>query len=658
MTQWTKRAVGEWFSDWRAVHTRDLVATLVVAAICAYAWPFLFFNSPNERARIYSTHAMVEHGQLSVERERNEWGDTYDLSRYDGEWFSNKPPGSSLLGAVWYAPLRLVAEADRSYETLLLWFRLGLMVPLSLLGFWGFRRLARRLGLSEPTIDLSSAGWVLGTAAFCYTTAYFSHHIVAVLFVLALWMLVAARDRLRETTAADPDRADAETSPGGEAGAGWLLFGAGAALGLAGMTEYHAGASCLLFAGFVVSHREFRTARTLGAFAAGALPFVIGLLWYQYAAFDHPLRLSYWYHRGGGVASITLPRWEYFTGLMVSPHRGVLTTGPWLIFALAGGAVLWRDDSRRLAGLLAAMVVWRIAFLSGYEWWNGDWGFGPRHMVPVLGVASLLAGVGIERVREHVVGEVLSRGLVVAGIGYNQLQNAFLGILPLWIHDPLSSIVGPMSGLGIPSPNLVQYLIAPDGLVTLIPLAVVVTAVCGYLMVGGLNVSRGRLRLVAIVVGALIPVALVFGYVVSSDRAPEWSERKHERLLKRISNWHVYEIAWRKGALERERRRRGRVGGGETRRLAEAPGSQRGPGECEAQGASSPRVPRRSWASRYSATRPASRLVCSADSEAAISRQAARLRSNSLRSSASSGGASSWVTRNSRAFARSARLRP
>jgi hypothetical protein len=88
----------------------------------------------------------------------------------------------------------------------------------------------------------------------------------------------------------------------------------------------------------------------------------------------------------GGVTH--LPFWARlgigFSGLLVSPSRGLLVYTPWVAFAFWGAARLWKEKSpgwgRPLIVALAA--IWVLQVL-GSGWWAG-WCFGPRYLTDLL----------------------------------------------------------------------------------------------------------------------------------------------------------------------------------------------------------------------------------------------------------------------------------
>jgi hypothetical protein len=505
-------------------HIREILLAVGVVFCVGYAWLSVGEVAPNERARIYLSVSLVDRGDVSVDEEVGRFGKNWDLSRKDGEWYSNKPPGASLLGAAAYGFVRTFTDRETwSIEALFQLMRVVVMLPLALLGFVAIRRWMELLDLSDATVDIASLAWMMGSAAFHYSGAFFSHHVVAVFLVCGLWLLEWTRQQV------------ARTGPVGWREAGWM-FAAGASLGMAGLTEYQAGVSCALIAFWVLVPVELRRLKLLAPFAVGAGIFVVALFGYNDIAFGGPLEFSYDYHHGSsGGEPLGWPKWEYFEGLMFSLHRGFLTTSPWYLLLFPGALLLaGRRGYRGLAACLMAILVFRIGLMSGYEWWTGDWGFGPRHLVPIMGLATVLSAVAIERWRYSFVGRALTVGLVLVGILYNQIQTAFIAELPPAAKNPMMDVVVPFYRDGLPSPNLLTVFTESTSLWTLLPLGVVAGALTVFVAVRGLGWMRAYWKRAATVALSLLPT-VAFGYYVYTT-GPSWPEKRRKSFLE---NRHI-----------------------------------------------------------------------------------------------------------------------
>ena len=509
--------------------------TFAVVAAVAYSWLYLDAGAANERTRLYLSIALVDHGTLAIDAPIEQFGRVVDRATYEGRYYTDKAPGASLLGAIFYGMLRLFVPPESiSFEALLFWVRLALMAPLAGLGFVVFRRWLSRLDVSRSTIDLASLGWMLATPAFYYAGAFFSHHLVAISLVSALWLIERIRARLSPDE--PPDRRSM-----------FLAAGAGASLGFAGLTEYTSAIPCLAITAYVLAEPQFRDLRLLAPYTTAAGVFVGLLAWYHWAAFGGPFEIPYHHltteelverHRTG-LGGIAWPRWTYLRGLMLSLHRGLLATAPWLLFALAGPVLLYRDDGRRrLALLLASITAGYVLLLSGYELWYGGWGFGPRLLVPAMPLFAGLAAIGFDRAEGTPLEQGLFRGLLVTGLLYNQLVPAFAPHLRESSRNPLMDAVVPMLREGRTAPNLLWPVVDSTHLATLVPLALLVATVALFMFVRG-NTEGHWDRIVGF--SLAVPIAF-FSYIALSG--PSWMGTQTDRFLKVTERRAEREIQW------------------------------------------------------------------------------------------------------------------
>lgn len=525
---------------------REALLLAAVLFCVGYSWLSITEIAPNERARIYLSVSLVERGEVKIDKEVERYGRNWDLSKKDGHWYCNKPPGASFLGAISYWVGKRVTGNDGTWSLngLFQWMRYTVMLPLALLGFIAIRRWLALLGMSEPVIDTASLAWMMGSAAFHYSHAFFSHHICAVLLVVSMWLLERVRQS-RSQGGTDRGAVSAWRNAG-------LMLLVGASLGLSGLTEYQAGVSCVLVAIWILGVREFRRWHLIVPFAVAAGVFLAGLLYYNQVAFGGPLEFSYLHHISGGhTVPISKPKLEYFSGLMVSLHRGIIPTSPWVLLAVPGIAYLFmKEGQRSTALLLGAIVFYRILFLSSYKWWSGDWGFGPRHMVPVLGVLTVLAAATMERWRRNPIGTGLAKGLVIAGMLYNQIQTAFLAELPLGARNPIMDVVVPLARHGVTAPNLRGILTGDKGLITLVPLAIVAGGLVVVVLVRGLSIRWKWWKKVLCIVLALVP-SIVLGSVIHAV-GPTWKKKKQESFRK-LMDWKLdVDMKWHRRDNDKE----------------------------------------------------------------------------------------------------------
>ena len=426
---------------------------------------------PNERSRVYLAVAMVEEHSFTIDTSYARFGRILDTASHDGGLYSDKAPGSSFLAAGVYLVAKHFQPAQ-SIESLILLMRRGLMIPMGLLGFFALRALLRRSGVLDPWVDLVSLGWMLGSSAFHYSTAFYGHQIVAVALIAALALVLRAEDGI----------------PRSRAGPMLLAFAAGACAGVAGLTEYQAGIPAAFLALYVVLGPLGR--RPLGAlaFALGALPFLLLLGFYNDTCFGSPFALSYQHLTNKALASIhdqgiggvTVPRWSAFNGGILSLHRGLITTSPMFLFAVPGVVALWRKERRRLALLVGLTSLYFVLFISSSNMWVAGWGFGPRLLVPAMGWMCVLVAHGAQLLGGRFWADAFLRGAVLTAILYHQLVHAFFPEPPNDAKNPLLDVVFELGRSHLVAPNLAEPRLT--GLWSLVPLVVVIGAALLFVM--------------------------------------------------------------------------------------------------------------------------------------------------------------------------------
>jgi hypothetical protein len=173
----------------------------------------------------------------------------------------------------------------------------------------------------------------------------------------------------------------------------WLLLGngrwrpavAGALFGFALLVRPSAFLMAPGLALLVFSLHPRERASRLTAFGAGCVPLIALALFYNWYRWGSPLASGYSFTRFRYWAL----SWEGFVGLLASPGRGFFWYSPLLLLAFFG----IRDFRRRQPVLARSVLVTAAAyvgFLSFTTIWNGDWTWGPRHLLPIVPLVALL----------------------------------------------------------------------------------------------------------------------------------------------------------------------------------------------------------------------------------------------------------------------------
>jgi hypothetical protein len=497
----------------------QLALYALVLALLAYSWMPDSVSVPNERTRVYQAVALVDGGTIAIDAPIRHFGKTKDVSKFRNKRFTDKAPGSGFLAAGVYAAARTFTDpGDWRIADLINFVRTWLMIPLGLLGFFLLRRALWAHGVSRPAVDIASLSWILGSAAFHYSTAVYGHQIVAVLFLF----VIVARTRISERRII----------------AALQYLAIGLAAGLAGFTEYQSALWCMPLAALVVA-QNLRRPERIAAFTLGAGVFVALLLLYNWCAYDDPFSLSYHHlstkmqrHHSAGVAGVSLPSAEGFFGILFSAHRGLLATSPIFALSFPGLAILWRDGKRDLAILVGASFAGYLAFISSAEIWHGGWAYGPRLMVPILGALAIPMAACVDRFRGSGWLRSAAAGLGVFGIACFQLTHVTLQEFPTNCFNPIRSVVIPAYRARAFSPNVFSEHLGIEGYAGIVGALVLAGIAIGVVLWRSRQLAkRHPSPFTSFGIPAAI-TAILFGTIIAF--APAWTETKTNSFLKSI----------------------------------------------------------------------------------------------------------------------------
>ncbi len=356
-------------SRWKHV-SRQTQQSIVVALLLLLCYGY-FRQVPawNEYSRYDLVRAIVDDRSVQIDRYHENTG---DKAFYNGHYYSDKMPGSALLGVPVYALLRGINTmiGDHALDPAQIMYMLTFAIA-------GVPTIVTALLLLQLLRAITDEAWALtiaityalGTIAFPFATMYFGHAASTSLLFASFYLLWGSRD-------------DAHGS---------RVMLAGLAAGWAVLTEIPVVLGVAVLFVYCVSQRPRRAL----PFIVGGLPALIVLLGYNWLAFDHPLRLGYQYttnfaeQNSRGIVSIVLPDWSTTVDLLLAP-RGLLRLSPWLAFAPCGLWALRRPRLRPEIAVCAAIVVAFLAYNSGALNPFGGWTPGPRYLVPALPFAAML----------------------------------------------------------------------------------------------------------------------------------------------------------------------------------------------------------------------------------------------------------------------------
>lgn len=285
-----------------------------------------------------------------------------------GHYYSNKAPGSLLLGAAAYLALfhgeRLLGIDPRgaAFELDLYCVNLLVSVLPAALGILAFRRLLRGLGTADDRARALSLALAFSTLLFPYATLLFGHATAAGFAILGLQALLADSRR--------------------------GLFMAGFWAACAAATDYSA---ALLLPLIVVFAWRTRSGRDALEVLGGTL-FPLALCGaYQYACFGSPFALATDYtaqvfrEEGRLFGLLGAPGFGRVWDLLFSGYRGMLVHMPVLVFSLLGlGRWLKREGRDPLAWLCLWGMALFLAANASFNGWHGGAVVCARYQVPAL----------------------------------------------------------------------------------------------------------------------------------------------------------------------------------------------------------------------------------------------------------------------------------
>lgn len=321
-------------------------------------------GSANELTRWATAASLVEKTSFEITWTEDLIGKNVDTAKIGDKTYSNKPPGTAVLAAPFYALTRIFIGAPDASNIRISWFVMRFFLstlPLFTLGIWLYNR---------DSDEISLAALLFATPLFVYSLLFFSHVLVAVLLYFAFRLLYDTERIFSRNCAA-----------------------AGILCGFAVTCEFSAVVAVLIFGiGLLFADRRNEHRRQIiFFFVAGGLPFAALLLIYNYVIFGSPFALSYAYESfpewaevaGQGVFGIGFPTLSNIYLLLFSPARGLFFYAPILFLPLVVFVTSRERRTLRHRVKTAAVIV-SILVLCGHGAAHGGWAFGARYLVFVL----------------------------------------------------------------------------------------------------------------------------------------------------------------------------------------------------------------------------------------------------------------------------------
>jgi hypothetical protein len=302
---------------------------------------------------------------------------TGDWARYQDNYYSNKAPGASILGAGPYFflfhgqrafginPMQPIWIAFNEYFINLfvsvLWTAFGTVVF--------FRFLRQRYQFASTDAFLTTLVFGFCTLMFPFDGGFWGHTTAAAMILIGYYHLEQS----------------------------YKPALAGLLLGLAVLVEYMAAISLAVAAAYLLMLPSRRT--QIVRFVAGAAPSIVVLLIYHKICFGSYLTtaasLSDTLRRVEEGQAIAFGQFgtfqlDVFWKLLFSLERGIFIYMPVLFFAFLGALHLLRKgDAVWLAACVLNILLY-VGAISCYVFWDGGWSTGARYLIVALPFFGLL----------------------------------------------------------------------------------------------------------------------------------------------------------------------------------------------------------------------------------------------------------------------------
>jgi hypothetical protein len=338
----------------------------------------------NQNSRFALVRAILERHTLEIDAYHLHTG---DRAIWKGHYYSDKPPGTSLMVLAPVGLARSIARAvgvDPESFPGIAWTSYVAAVVSSgvftVIAALSVLMIGVRWGFSPGAALFAATAYGLAGPAWAYATLFMGHGVVAGCLMVAYWSAfeLDSSDERR--------RRDLGTMIGFSAG--WAV-----------VTESQAviPAAVIVATAFARTYRwrrpDFQNL-VVRVLVAGALCAAV-LLGYNALAFGNPLHIGYASEEGfeqlhTGLFGITRPQWWRVRELLVGSYRGLLPLSPLVAIMPIGLVALAIDARRRTAALVAAFIgMYYLLLNASYFYWEGGWAYGPRQMTPALPFLAL-----------------------------------------------------------------------------------------------------------------------------------------------------------------------------------------------------------------------------------------------------------------------------
>ena len=369
----------------RATLSELLLAYLM--AVTAFGYFVGTWQDGNTYSRLSLVVALTHEGRFEIDTPQlaYEWRQfrTADRSFFNGHYYSDKAIGSSLIGAMAWAPVHAVLRRTgtavelRVFKVLATFLGISLVCALLAPVVYGF---VTGVAGGRQALLVTSA-IVFGTSAFKYSTGFYGH-VPAALCLLGS-MLIWFRAKQRRHLS-------------------WLqVFASCALTGFMVVTEYPTAVLALVLGGYMLLVlSDLGRLRDWRVYLVGASAVALAispLLYYNLAVYGHPFTTGYQHHatvkfaaaHSQGLSGIGAPDPVVMFAMTLHPLMGIFWQSPVLLLAIPGWLAMWKASHRMEAWFSFTAILVYVALISGYYEWSGGLAYTPRHLIPVLPLFAL-----------------------------------------------------------------------------------------------------------------------------------------------------------------------------------------------------------------------------------------------------------------------------
>jgi len=376
-----------------AKQARKIGAIIFFIFLCSYCYFAQPVSNSNSVSRIGQALAIVQDGTLKIDGFQKA---TSDKVFFKGHYYPDKAPGLTFAAlpftAAAYQLIRLFdndiewIKIDPEKSSIRLTFKFKFVTYVSTIMTSGLMTaitgtvlyfLALRLGASIAGAIFATLTFGLATPAWGWATAFFGHAMTG----SCLFLAFAAICYLKQSR---PNKL------------GNTLFGffSGSLLAWAVVVEYPSVFSSTIIAAFgiitVLAWERRRMVPVLAGALVGSLIFIAPLLVYHALAFGSFFHVGYQETQifdglKQGIVGITYPKITVLYQLLFSQYRGIFWVSPILLVTpIAFYQALRLPKFRKIAVTAALIPVYYFLMNSAYNYWDGVWSTGPRHVTPML----------------------------------------------------------------------------------------------------------------------------------------------------------------------------------------------------------------------------------------------------------------------------------